>query len=224
MSSRFFVPCLLLVFSGFLAFDIWLVFIWPSGSWQDHAGLWFALVGISALATGLLSTTELRKALPESLLENITSPVPRQFLSGNFMLLGLSTSFGLALLYGRPPWEAVRRAARLGYASSHWLTEVVAFIVSVLGIFASVLIFLSWLGAVAIYTVLVVPVAYPAYAAVGFLLLAIRDGDAEPGKVVLIPGVDPRQIARDHMVSLSAFTVGGLGTISGFLLSVTTLY
>jgi hypothetical protein len=224
MNSRLFVPCTLLVFSGFLAFDIWLVFIWPSGSWQDHAGLWFALVGVSALATGFLSTTELQKALPESLIEKITSPVPRQFLSGNFMLLGLSASFGLALLYGRPPWEAVRRATRLEYARSNWLAGVFTFIVSMLGLFASVLIFLSWLGAVAIYTVLVMPVAYPAYAAVGFLLLAIRDGDAEPEKVVLYPGVDPRQIVRDHMVSLRAFTVGGLGTISGFLLTVTTLY
>lgn len=224
MNSRFFVPCALLVFSGFLAFDIWLVFIWPSGSWQDHAGLWFALVGISALATGFLSTTELRKALPGSLIDNITSPVPRQFLSGNFMLLGLSASFGIALLYGRPPWQAVRRATRLDYASSHWLTEVFSFIVSMLGLFASVVIFLSWFGAVVIYTVLVMPVAYPAYAAVGFSLLAIRDGDAEPERVVLYPGFDPRQIVRDHMVLLSAFTVGGLGTISGFLLTVTTLY
>ena len=224
MNSRLFVPCALLLFSGFLAFDIWLIFIWPSGSWQDHAGLWFALVGISALATGFLSTTELRKALPGSLIDKITSPVPRQFLSGNLMLLGFSASFGLALLYGRPPLEAVRRAARLGDAPSPWLTEVVTFIVSMLGIFASVLIFLSYFGAVAIYTVLVMPVAYPAYAAVGFLLLAIRDGDAEPEKFVLYPGVDPRQIVRDHMVLISAFTVGGLGTISGFLLTVTTLY
>jgi hypothetical protein len=102
--------------------------------------------------------------------------------------------------------------------------RVFTFIVSMLGLFASVVIALSWFGAVVIYTVLVMPVAYPAYAAVGFSLLAIRDGDAEPEKVILYPGFDPRQIVRDHMVSLSAFTVGGLGTISGFLLTVTTLY
>jgi len=225
MNSRLFGPCALLVFSEFLAFDIWLVFIWPSGSWQDHAGLWFALVGISALATGFVSTTELRKALPESLMDKITSPVPRKFLSGNFMLIGLYFSFGIALLYGRPPWEVVRRAARLDYASPHWLTQVFLYLVSVLlGIFAAVLIFLSWLGAVAIYMVLVMPVAYPAYAAVGFLLLAIRDGGPVPEKFIIDPGVDPRQIVADHMVSLRALTVGGLGTISGFLLTVTTLY
>ena len=223
MNSRLFVPCALLVFSGFLAFDIWLVFIWPSGSWQDHAGLWLALVGISALATGFVSTTELGKALPESVIDDITSPVPRQFLSGNFMLIGLSVSFALALLYGRPPWEAVRRATRLDHVSS--LLEAFLYLVLVLlGIFAAVVMTLVWLGAVAIYMVLVMPVTYPAYAAVGFPLLAIRDGDAEPEKVVLYPGVDPRQIVRDHMVSLRAFTVGGLGTISGFLLTVTTMY
>jgi len=223
MNSRLFVPCALLVFSGFLAFDIWLVFIWPSGSWQDHAGLWLALVGISALATGFVSTTELGKALPESVIDDITSPVPRQFLSGNFMLIGLSVSFALALLYGRPPWEAVRRATRLNHASS--LLEVFLYLVLVvLGLFAAVVMTLVWLGAVAIYMVLVMPVTYPAYAAVGFPLLAIRDGDAESEKVVLYPGVDPRQIVRDHMVSLRAFTVGGLGTISGFLLTVTTMY
>ncbi len=223
MNSRLFVPCALLVFSGFLAFDIWLVFIWPSGSWQDHAGLWLALVGISALATGFVSTTELGKALPESVIDDITSPVPRQFLSGNFMLIGLSVSFALALLYGRPPWEAVRRATRLDHVSS--LLEAFLYLVLVLlGIFAAVVMTLVWLGAVAIYMVLVMPVTYPAYAAVGFPLLAIRDGDAESEKVVLYPGVDPRQIVRDHMVSLRAFTVGGLGTISGFLLTVTTMY
>ena len=176
-------------------------------------------------ATGFLSTTELRKALPESLIDKITSPVPRQFLSGNFMRLGLFASFGIALLYGRPPWEAVRRATRLDYSSSHWLTEVFSFIVSMLGLFAAVVIGLSWFGAVVIYTVLVMPVAYPADAAVGFSLLAIRDGDAEPEMGhILYPGFDPRQIVRDHMVSISAFTVGGFGTISGFLLTVTTLY
>ena len=93
-----------------------------------------------------------------------------------------------------------------------------------LGLFAAVVIGLSWFGAVVIYTVLVMPVAYPAYAAVGFSLLAIRDGDAEPERVILYPGFDPRQIVRDHTVSISAFTVGGFGTISGFLLTVTTLY
>lgn len=225
MNSRLFVPCALLVFSGFLAFDVWLVFIWPGGSWQDHAGLWFAIIGISALATGLVSTTELRKALPASVIDDITSPVPRQFLSGNFRLVSLSASFGLALLYGRPPWEVVRRATRLDYASPHRLTEVFLYIVLVLlGLLAAVAITLLWFLTITIYTVLVMPVAYPAYAAVGFSLLAIRDGDAEPEKVVLYPGVDPRQIVRDHMVSLRAFTVGGLGTISGFLLTVTTLY
>jgi hypothetical protein len=113
------------------------------------------------------------------------------------------------------PWEVARRATRLDYASPHRLVEVSLYMVWVLlGLLAAVAITLLWLVTIAIYTVLVMPVAYPAYAAMRFSLFAIRDGDAEPEKVVLYPGVDPRQIVRDHMVSLRgrSETVGPRGS------------
>ena len=133
-------------------------------------------------------------------------------------------SFGLALLYGRPPWEAVRRATTLDERSRFWIVDVSLYIAAVLlQIVATLAIALLWIAALAAYFILIVPVAYPAYAAVGFPLIAMRDGDSAPETVVIYPGVDPRKIIDDHMVSLRAFAVG-LGTISALLLKASALY
>jgi hypothetical protein len=214
MKDRLFGTAALLLFSGFLAFDIWLLFIKPSGSWEDHAGLWATAVGLLAIATGFVNNAELRKALPSGL-DRMTSPWPKEFLAGNFMLVGLSVNFPMALLFGGSPWTR-KRFTRL------WPVEVFLLVVSaLLKIIAALLMTLLWCVATAAYLVLVLPAAYPAYAAVGFPLLAIRESAVPPEKLVLI---DPKKIVGAHEAPLRAFTVGALGTLSGFLLMISALY
>ena len=222
MKDRLFGPAALLLFAGFLAFDIWLLFIQPKGSWQDHAGLWFAVVGLLALATGFANSTDLRKALPADL-DNMTSPWPREFLRGNLFVAGLSMSFGAALVLGGAP----RTLAGLERLRDTWLWPLHVLLLigsALLKMIAALLIFLLWIGANAAYLVLVAPAAYPAYAAIGFPLLAIRKSTAPPEKYVVHPDVDPPKIVKEHEVQLRAFAVGALGTISGFLLNISALY
>jgi hypothetical protein len=219
VKDRLFGPAALLLFSAFLAFDIWLLFVKPSGSWESHAGVWSDVVGLLAIATGFVSTTELGALLPA---DKITSPWPSEFLSGNFFLVGFSFNFPVALLYGEAPWTTRRlerfRDTRL------WPIEVFVLVVSaLLKIIATLLMTLLWLAAVAVYMVLVMPAAYPAYAVVGFPLFAIRHSKVTPEQLVL-PTLDPRTIIEAHEVPLRAFAVGGLGTIAGFLLEIIALY
>ena len=222
MKHLLFGPAALLLFAGFLVFDVWLLLIEPSGSWEDHAGVWLTLVGLLAIAIGFVRDSELRKALPDDL-DNITSPWPRKYLAGNWVLVGLSMSFAIALLYGRAPWRTGRlnrlRDTRL------WPIEASVLIISpLLKIVAALLMTAFWFAAIAAYLILVVPAAYPAYAAMGFVLFAIRNTNAPPEKRILHPDVDPREVVKDHEVALRAFAVGALGTISGFLLKVIALY
>lgn len=224
-SSRYFVPGVMLVFLGFFVFDIWLIFIRSAGAWRDQAGLWFGLIGIFALATGFVSATELRTAIPYSALENLTSPRPREFVFGSVFLIGLAQSFGLALLYGRVPWESVRRAGTLDQDASFWPLDVSLYIVTTLvKIIATFIFAVVWFTSIVAYFVLVVPAAYPAYAAVGYPLIAMREGNADASTIVHYDGLDPREIIREHEVSLRAFAVGGLGTISALVLKASVLY
>ena len=95
----------LLVYFAALAVDIWLVFVLPKGSWQDHAGLLLGIIGIFAFATGFLNAAGVdsdRESVPP--LDSLTSPNLFEFVAANLRLVAIMQFFAVALLYGRDPW------------------------------------------------------------------------------------------------------------------------
>jgi hypothetical protein len=196
-----------------LALDVWLVFVLPQGSWQDHAGLLFGIIGIFAFATGFLKETDLVKQLPGSFLDDLTSPDLFQFLTGNLRLLATSTDFAQAFLWGRNPWTrwgSGRKFALFPYLLLYTI--------------AVLLLALLWIVALAAYLIFVVPFSYLAYALVSLPLDRISKTDETKWKPINPYGLEPRKVARDHTFQLRVFGVASLATFGLVVVKVISLY
>jgi len=203
----------LLLFLIALSLDIWLVFVLPKGSWQDHAGALLAIIGFFAFATGFLKETELARRLDPLFLADLTSPKLFRFLSGNLKLMTASIDFALAFLYGREPWKTTT----LGW-------NFVLFPVWVIVVIAEFLTVLLWLVADFAYLILVVPFAYLAYALVSLPLIRISQSDVEAAGLTNPWGLHPRAVVSSHMFELRVFTVGALSTFSAAAIKILPLY
>ena len=137
------------------------MFVLPSGSWQDHAGLLLGVVGIFAFATGFLNAAGFLdgsgwgRAFPDDFLDNLTSPNLFDFVGANLRLLGVMQFFGIAFIYGRDPWSGWGlgwKFALFPFLLLYTILVTVFALLFVVGCFA--------------YLILVVPFAYLAYAMV----------------------------------------------------------
>jgi hypothetical protein len=207
-----------LLYLAALALDIWLVFVLPKGSWQDHAGLALGVIGIFAFATGFLNATGFAKAtgwgqaFPPDFLDDLTSPNLIDFVAANLRLLGVSQWFGIAFIYGRDPWAGWGMGWKLALFPFLLLYAMVVTLLSLL-----------WIVACFAYLVLVVPFAYLAYAAVSLPLLRIKKTD-ETKSIDNPWGLNPRKVVEDRMFELRVFGVGALATFGAFLVKIISLY
>jgi hypothetical protein len=191
------------VYLGVLALDVWLLIVLPDAPWEATAAFLFQVVGLFALATGFVSTTELSKNF-STLLDEMTSPNLRDFLYGNLklgtVLLRLMSDLFLGLLsakgwYGALPF------------SFFWLLALpLMFVV------------------VAAFYVIVIPIAYLAYLAASVPLLTIRDAQ-DP--FVVTAGdetVNARELVDHNMGPLRSFVVGLTATLFAFVTGGLALY
>ena len=185
-----------LVYLAALALDIWLVFVLPKGSWEDHAGLALGVIGIFAFATGFLYATGFLdketgwgEALPPDFLDNLTSPNLIDFVAANERLLGVSMWFGIAFVYGRDPWSGWSIGWKFALFPFLLLYTVAVFLLALL-----------WIVACFAYLIFVVPFAYLAYAAVSLPLLRVKVTDEK--KSTDNPwGLNPRKVVDNTRVS-----------------------
>jgi hypothetical protein len=200
-------------YAAALAFDIWLVFVHPSGDWRDRTGTVLAIVGILGFGITFLNTTELAKQLPPFFLPDLTSPRLKRFIAGNLRLLATSTDFALAVFWGRDPW---------GHVSAGRMVALfpVRFLIAVLQLSVA----LSWFVLTFAYLILVVPFAYIAYAVVSLPLTAIISTDETKWTRVNPWGLRPTAIVASHMFELRTFIVGTLGTFLAAVLRATSFY
>lgn len=203
----------LLGYLSALALDVWLVFVLPGGSWQDHAGALLAIVGLFAFATGFLNATEVAKQLPPFFLADLTSPNLRWFIKGNFDLLAMSSDFARAFVFGRDPWTE---------APVRW--KVALFPLTVIIVILETLIALSWFAASFAYLVFVLPFAYLAYAVVSLPLIRISETDEDRWQAINPWGLKPRNVVASHMFELRVFTVGALSTFAAAVVRIVPLY
>lgn len=215
MRTRTTTSVALLFYLAALAVDVWLVFVLPEGSWQDHVGLLLGVIGIFAFAIGFLNATELAKELPPYVLDSLTSPDLFKFLFANLSLLGASTDFATAFLYGRDPWTRVAIEWQRFVLFPLWLIYTIA-------VFS---LSLLWFAAAFAYLIFVVPFAYLAYALVSLPLLRISETDEKKAKPPINPwGLKPREVVECHMFQLRVFGVGALATFGAIVVKVISLY
>jgi hypothetical protein len=203
----------LLAYALALGFDIWLVFVLPTGSWQDHLGTVLAVVAILGFGITFLNTTELAKQLPPFLLPDLTSPRILRFIGANLRLLAVSVDFVQAFIWARDPWGKVGAARALALFPTR-------FVIAVLGMLLALGSFLVYF----FYLVVVLPFAYLAYALVSWPLLSIANTDESRWRRVNPYRLRPSAIVASHMFELRTFFAGVLGTVLGAALKATSIY
>ena len=196
-----------------LALDIWLVFVLPTGTWKDHAGVLLGIIGIFAFATGFLNATELAKQFPESFLDNLTSDRLVTFIDGNLLLLAISLDFAQAFVWGRDPWTRWT----LG-----WKFALFPFLL--LYAIAVISLGLLWLLACFAYLIFVLPFVYLAYSLVSLPTRRIRETNQAKWTPINPYGLQPQTVVKDHVFQLRVFGVGALATFGAIVIKIIELY
>jgi hypothetical protein len=179
---------------AFVAFDLWLLLIRPDAPWDMRLAYAVGLLGVYTFAFGLLSATDLLKRLP-GLGNDLTSPNPFLFLAGNLWVLSiLLQAFRVAVVPLRTREGLDRRG---GLAISLLVQLPVATIGLVLG-----------LAALAVYLVVIAPLAWLAYVLVNVPLdmittsgldveIGLTGADAADARPFTIKG-----LVEEHIVVL----------------------
>jgi hypothetical protein len=198
MTERTKTLAIAIVYVWLLAFDVWLFFFLPSGEFDARLAFCLQVLGLYAIATGLLEQAGILDALKRSA-DDLTSQNLRTFLAANLAFAGtlmLVASLAVrGVLYARQ-WYALLIAPILIVSTPMILLLVFA------------------------YFVAVVPLAYIAYAIASVFLVGLSASN--PEQITVSRGEERLELGETiagNLSKLRSFLVGAPAIILSVLSS-----